>query len=233
MFLKVMPLGCRATSGFLVTCTFRVGKCGSHTTHTQLTIPQHNTHRPTVTLKQVFTNDHSSARNDKQQFSSPSPPQSSIPSSSYISRCDLVPSISYPDLFHCLQWTSFKFSNNQCVRLRLCRAQRSRVLFGTLDMDDTITHSHSYAAETLLLFAVMIRPIRVRFLHRFLRHCSGQNCPDTLWFFRIHSRVRAVHPSIVQVLGNSFWTDSLDQLFDVISDVQPIEHEIDCNATSQ
>ena len=34
---------------------------------------------------------------------------------------------------------SSKFSSDQCVRLRLYRAQRSHVLFCTLDIDDTIT----------------------------------------------------------------------------------------------
>ena len=161
MLLKVMPLGCRATSGSLATYTCPVDKCGSNTAqaHTQQSSPT-----PTVTSNTTPI---------------PKPPQSSFPSSSYISRCDLVPCISYPDLFHCLH---------------------------------------------LELVQVLQWSIRVSFPHRILRHCWAQNCPDTLWLFRIHFRVRAVHPSIVQVLGDSFVTDSLDQLSDVMGNVQPFEY---------
>ena len=39
MLLKVMPLGCLATSSSLVTCTFPVVRCISNTAHTQLNSP--------------------------------------------------------------------------------------------------------------------------------------------------------------------------------------------------
>ena len=178
MLLKVMHLGCRATSGPLVSCTAPVLQ--------------------------------------------PKTPQSSF--SSYITRCDLVPGIS---------WDSSKFSSDKCVRLRLYRAQRNHVLFCTLDIDDTIITSHSYAAETLLIFAVMLSSIRVNFPHRFLHQCLAKNCPNRLWLFRTHFRLRALHHSIVQILGNCFVTDSLHHLFDVMGNVQPSGHETDCSATSQ
>ena len=95
-------------------------------------------------------------------------------------------------------------------------------LFCTLDIDDTITLLTGYAAETLPIFAVSISGIRARFPHRFLRHCLAKNCPDKLWLFRTHFGIRAIHPSIVQVLGNCFMTDSLDQLFDVIGNVSAL-----------
>ena len=119
-------------------------------------------------------------------------------------------------------WNSSKFSSDQCVRLRLYRAQSNHVFFCSLDIDDTITNSHGYAAETLLIFAVLISPIRVSFPHRFLRHCLAKNCPEKLWPLPNSLPNRAIHRSIVQVLGNCFATDSLDKVFDVVGDVQPI-----------
>ena len=113
---------------------------------------QHNTHRPIVTLKQVLPTT---------QWPKPQAtvlqsklPQSSFPFSSYISRCDIVPSISYPDLFHCLHLKLVQVLTGQFVRLRLYRAQRNHVSFGTLDIDDTSTNSHCYAVEALLIFSV-------------------------------------------------------------------------------
>ena len=46
-----------------------------------------------------------------------------------------------------------------------------------------------------------------------------------------HFRIRTILPSIVQVLGKRFVTDSLEQLFDATGNVHPIEYEIDCNVT--
>ena len=52
--------------------------------------------------------------------------------------------------------------------------------------------------------------------------------------FQTHFRIRAILPSIVQVLlGNCFVTDFLNKLFDVISNVHPMEYETYCNATNQ
>ena len=76
-------------------------------------------------------------------------------------------------------WNSSKFSSRQCVRLKLHRAHRSHVFFYTLDIDDTITKSHGYAVETLLILAVLISPIRVSFPHRFLRHCLEEKTVQT------------------------------------------------------
>ena len=74
--MLLVPLGCHSNSGSLVTCTFPVGRCGSNTaqtakqSHSNCDERQH--HRPIVTLEQVFPKDHSSARNHRQLFSSPS-----------------------------------------------------------------------------------------------------------------------------------------------------------------
>ena len=55
MLLKVIPLGCRATSGSLVTCTLPVGRCGLNTAQAKQPHSncdeRHNTRRSTVTLK--------------------------------------------------------------------------------------------------------------------------------------------------------------------------------------
>ena len=178
MLLKVMPLGCDATSGSLVTCTFPVGRCGSNTAHTAKHShsncdEQHNTHRPTVTLKTGLPNYHTSARNHKQLFSSPS----SHNQHSHLRHTPLdvilFQAFRTQICFIVFTWNSSNFSSGQCVRLRLCCAQRNHVLFCTLDIDDTNTNSHGYEVETLLIF-------RVRFPHRFLRHCWAKNCKDTL-----------------------------------------------------
>ena len=182
---------------------------------------QHNTHRPTETLKQVLPNDHSSARNHRQRFSSPSPHNHHSHLRHTSLDVTLFQAFRTQICVIVFTWNSSKFASGQCVRLRLYCAQRDHVLFCTLDVDDTITNSQGYAVEILPIFAVLLSPMRVSFPHRFLRHCLAKNCPDTLWLFRIHFRVRAVHHSIVQVLGNCFVTDSLDQLFDVRGDVQP------------
>ena len=136
MLLKVMPLGCRATSGSLVTCTFPFGKCGSDTAHTQLSSPTptvtSNTtpHRPTVTLDQVLSNGHSSARHTTSDCSPDQAPTINIlSSSSCTSGCDLVSSISYLDLFHCLHLDSSKFSSDQrCTTQTVSRSTQSRLV---------------------------------------------------------------------------------------------------------
>ena len=69
----------RSVSGSLVTRTFPVGWCGTNTIHTATqptptVMRNHNTFRPTVTLKQVLPNESFSARTPLTTVLQPKPP---------------------------------------------------------------------------------------------------------------------------------------------------------------
>ena len=166
--------------------------------------------------KQVLPNGHSSARNHSQLPSSPSPHDHH--SQLRHTSLDAV----------CVQEIGVNCARSSSVRLRQYRAQRKHVLFCTLDLDDTITKFHSYVAETLLIFAVLV--IRVSFPNRFLRHCLILNCPDKLSLFQTRKLlIHAIHHGIVQNLDNCLVTDSLDQLFVVMGNVQLLSTRMQCH----
>ena len=177
-----------------------------------------------MTHKQVFSNGQSSARN----HGNSSPAQ--------------APTIIIPILvIHCsvlslsrkLVWTVrappvFNVYVSDCIA-----PNETTVVFFTL----AVTTPHDHAAETFLIFAVSMSPIRVSFPDQFLRCCLAKNCPGKLWHLRTHSRfrvrVRTIHHVIVQILVDCLVTDSLDQFLAVVSNDQPFEHEVGFCAISQ
>ena len=171
VLLKIMPLGCRANSGSLVTCTCQPDGNAPNTIHTKPSSPT-----PTVTRNIThILNNFSPVINEL--FSRQTHPHYPLPFSLHIYQCEFVSNISCPMSFIVFTWNSLNFSNGHCVRLKMYSAQRNHVLVCTFDVDDTMTIFHGDTDETLLIFAVLINQTR---------------CPA----FRIQDRLQCKQPMI-------------------------------------